>query len=70
MAYAPGEQDPPAFRVGVDIMKVELSKRETFTEFVKIFSEQVRFPPPTLLHTVLIIYPANSPRNPLGLVRP
>lgn len=42
MAFASGDRDPPVYRVGVDVMKVELSKRETFPEFVKIFSEQVR----------------------------
>lgn len=42
MSFAPGDHDPPVFRVGVDVMKVEFSKRETFAEFVNIFSEQVR----------------------------
>jgi hypothetical protein len=41
MAFGPGDHEPPAFQVGVDIMKVELPKREPFPQFVNIFSEQV-----------------------------
>jgi len=41
MAFGPGEHDPPAYRLGVDIMKVELPKRESFPTFVRIFSDQL-----------------------------
>jgi len=40
MAFAPGDHEPPAFQVGVDIMKVNLPQREPFPKFVEIFSEQ------------------------------
>ncbi|KAF7985217.1 hypothetical protein HWV62_7850 [Athelia sp. TMB] len=41
MAFGPGELDPPAYRLGVDVMKVELPKRESFPAFVRIFSDQL-----------------------------
>jgi len=41
MAFGPGDHDPPAFGVGVDVMKVKMPQRELFPEFVKIFSEQL-----------------------------
>jgi len=41
MAFAPGDHEPPAFQVGVDIMKVNLPQREPFPKFVEIFSEQL-----------------------------
>jgi 4'-phosphopantetheinyl transferase len=42
MAFGPGDHEPPAFQVGVDVMKVEIPPREPFPQFVRIFSEQVR----------------------------
>jgi len=41
MAFGPGTDDPPAFRIGVDIMKVELPQRDPFPQFVKMFSDQL-----------------------------
>jgi len=41
MAFGPGSDDPPAFRIGVDVMKVALPQRQTFPQFVKVFSEQL-----------------------------
>jgi len=41
MAFGPGTDDAPAFRIGVDIMKVELPQREAFPQFVKMFSNQL-----------------------------
>ena len=46
MAFCSGQDlypDPPAFRVGVDVMLLQLPKRDTFPEFVGIFSEQVKY---------------------------
>lgn len=43
MVAGPGEHDPPAYKLGVDVMKVELPKRESFPAFVRIFSDQVRY---------------------------
>jgi 4'-phosphopantetheinyl transferase len=36
-----GSDDPPAFRIGVDIMKVEPPKRDPFPKFVNMFKAQV-----------------------------
>lgn len=33
--------DPPAYRIGIDIMLLQLPKRDTFSGFVEIFSDQV-----------------------------
>jgi hypothetical protein len=41
MAFGQGDHEPPVFRVGVDIMKVEFPRRQPFPEFVRIFGEQV-----------------------------
>ena len=41
MAFGPGGSEPPAFQIGVDIMKVEPPQRESFAQFVNIFNEQV-----------------------------
>ena len=35
--------DPPAYRLGIDVMLLQLPKRDTFTGFVGIFSEQVLY---------------------------
>lgn len=45
MAFSVGKSlfpDPPAYRVGLDVMLLQLPKRDTFPGFVEIFSEQVR----------------------------
>ncbi|KAI9067617.1 hypothetical protein FKP32DRAFT_1620097 [Trametes sanguinea] len=44
MAYSTGADlypDPPAYRVGVDIMLLQLPKRDTFSGFVDVFSDQL-----------------------------
>jgi len=41
MAFGPGDQEPPAFQVGIDVMKVEIPPREPFPQFVRIFNEQL-----------------------------
>lgn len=44
MAFSSGADlypDPPAYRVGLDVMLLQLPKRDTFPGFVDIFSEQV-----------------------------
>ena len=44
MAFSSGDNlypDPPAYRVGLDVMLLQLPKRDTFPAFVEIFSEQV-----------------------------
>lgn len=33
--------DPPVYRVGLDVMLLELPKRDTFPGFVEVFSDQV-----------------------------
>ena len=48
MAFSTGSDlypDPPAYRIGVDVMLLQLPKRDTFSGFVQIFSEQVRYEP-------------------------
>lgn len=44
MAFSSGDAlypDPPAYRIGIDVMLLQLPKRDTFSGFVEIFSEQV-----------------------------
>ena len=44
MAFSTGKDlypDPPAYRIGLDVMLLQLPKRDTFPGFVEIFSEQV-----------------------------
>lgn len=44
MAFSTGKllfPDPPAYRIGLDVMLLQLPKRDTFRGFVEIFSEQV-----------------------------
>ncbi|PFH52686.1 hypothetical protein AMATHDRAFT_139673 [Amanita thiersii Skay4041] len=35
MAFSPGTHNPPAYLIGIDIMRVHLPGRDTFTRFVK-----------------------------------
>lgn len=44
MAFGPGDHEPPAYWIGVDIMKVKLPEREPFPQFVRIFSGQLTAP--------------------------
>ncbi|KAH9943110.1 uncharacterized protein BXZ73DRAFT_97165 [Epithele typhae] len=44
MALSSGDDlypDPPAYRVGLDVMRLHLDKRDNFSGFVEIFSEQL-----------------------------
>jgi hypothetical protein len=44
MAFGTGDLGPPAFSVGVDVMKLKIPPRTTFTEFVDIVDSQVKRP--------------------------
>lgn len=35
MAFAPGEHGPPAFRIGVDVMKIWTPRGEGFASFLR-----------------------------------
>ncbi|RPD61876.1 hypothetical protein L226DRAFT_613241 [Lentinus tigrinus ALCF2SS1-7] len=44
MAFSIGSDlysDPPAYRIGIDVMLLQLPKRDTFQGFVEIFNEQL-----------------------------
>jgi len=44
MAFARGNDlhsDPPSYKIGVDVMKINLPKRHTFKGFVEVFTEQL-----------------------------
>jgi 4'-phosphopantetheinyl transferase len=41
MAIAPGLHRPPAFSVGIDVMKLRVPGRETFRSFVDAVGDQV-----------------------------
>ncbi len=34
--------DPPAYRLGIDVMCIQLPRRNTLAGFIEIFEEQVR----------------------------
>lgn len=44
MAFAPDEHGTPAYRVGVDVMKVQLPRREPFVSFVHTVGDTVSSP--------------------------
>lgn len=46
MAWATGGDlvGPPAYKLGVDVMKVQLPKRECFANFLDAFGDQVSQP--------------------------
>jgi len=52
MAFAAGEHDPPAYRIGVDVMQVKLPPRETFKNFVFTVGDQL-----TILEQRLLLSP-------------
>ncbi|KAJ8487492.1 hypothetical protein ONZ51_g4158 [Trametes cubensis] len=59
MVYSIGADlypDPPAYRVGVDVMLLQLPKRDTFPGFVEIFSDQL-----TPLERSILLPPAPAP---------
>ncbi|KAH8106248.1 hypothetical protein BXZ70DRAFT_1004516 [Cristinia sonorae] len=44
MAFANGDDlhgNPPAYQIGVDVMRLQLPKRHTFKAFIEIFTEQL-----------------------------
>jgi len=41
MAFAPGSHNPPVFSIGIDIMKVRIPGRESFSSFVQTVGDQV-----------------------------
>ncbi|RDB23299.1 L-aminoadipate-semialdehyde dehydrogenase-phosphopantetheinyl transferase [Hypsizygus marmoreus] len=41
MAFAPGTHNPPAYSVGMDVMKVRIPGRETFASFVETVGDQL-----------------------------
>ncbi|KAI0773881.1 hypothetical protein C8Q74DRAFT_1267188 [Fomes fomentarius] len=59
MAFSSGADlypDPPAYRVGLDVMLLRLPKRDTFPGFVDIFSEQL-----TSLERNILLPPTSAP---------
>lgn len=42
MVFAPGLQNPPAFSIGIDVMKVRVPGRESFRSFVRTVDDQVK----------------------------
>jgi len=41
MAFAPGTLNPPAFSIGIDVMKVKIPGRETLNSFINIVGDQL-----------------------------
>ncbi|KAF9563688.1 4'-phosphopantetheinyl transferase [Agrocybe pediades] len=41
MAYGPGTSHPPAFSIGVDIMKIKIPGRDTLNSFITVVGEQL-----------------------------
>jgi len=41
MAIAPGLHQPPAFSIGIDVMKIRVPGRESFKSFVNAVGDQV-----------------------------
>lgn len=41
MVSSPNTYNPPAFTIGVDVMKVRIPGRETFAAFVETVGDQV-----------------------------
>ena len=41
MALAPGAHGPPEFRLGIDVMKVHLPRRQTLLPFLETTTDQV-----------------------------
>ncbi|KAI9001245.1 hypothetical protein BD414DRAFT_474084 [Trametes punicea] len=60
MAYSVGADlypDPPAYRIGIDVMLLQLPKRDTFPGFVEVFSDQL-----TELERNVLLPPSPAPR--------
>ena len=43
MSFGPGYQKPPAFSIGIDVMKVKPPHRESLNSFIETVGEQVRW---------------------------
>lgn len=41
MAFAPGAYNPPAFSIGIDVMKTQLPARDTVDSFIAMFEGQL-----------------------------
>ena len=41
MAFAPGVHDPPAYSLGIDVMKIKIPGRETLSSFINVVGDQV-----------------------------
>jgi len=41
MAFAPGVHGPPGFKLGIDVMKVHLPRRQTLLPFLETMTDQV-----------------------------
>ena len=41
MVFAPGVHGPPAFQIGVDVMRVRLPRGERFTSFLRAVGDTV-----------------------------
>ncbi|KAJ3537374.1 hypothetical protein NMY22_g5612 [Coprinellus aureogranulatus] len=41
MAFAAGGHNPPAFSVGIDVMKAQVPARDTVDSFIAVFEEQL-----------------------------
>ena len=69
MAWASGGDlvGPPAYKLGVDVMKVQLPKRECFANFLDAFGDQVsQYGPKISVLTayLLVAYPSGTPVPP------
>lgn len=42
MAFGPGLRNPPAFSLGIDIMKVRIPGRESLNSFINTVGDQVK----------------------------
>ncbi|TFK56063.1 4'-phosphopantetheinyl transferase [Heliocybe sulcata] len=60
MAFAEGRCDPPAYRIGVDVMEVKLPPRDTFRGFVHTVGDQL-----TSLEHRLLLSPGIDPQEAL-----
>jgi len=60
MAFAEGRYDPPAYRIGVDVMEVKLPPRDTFRGFVHTVGDQL-----TRFEHQLLLSPEIDPQEAL-----
>lgn len=62
MAFAPGVHNPPAFNVGIDVMRTQIPARDTVDSFIAVFEEQVCTRPglANRIESQLTLYNLNS----------